>query len=56
MLSSIHLNGTLLEIIEFSGGEVQIVIPEEEHLINFNKDNNITAHLKCNSGFMALSP
>ena len=55
MLSSIHLNGTLLDIIEFSGGEVQIVVPEKEHIINFNKDNNITAHIKCNSGFIALA-
>ena len=54
MLSSIALNGINLKVIEFSGGEVQIVIPEGPN-INFNKENNITAHLKCNSGFMALA-
>lgn len=45
MLSSIHLNGTLLDIIEFSDGEVQILIPEEDYLINFNKTNNISWYL-----------
>ena len=55
MLSKIYLNGVLLETISFSGGEVQILIPEKSFFYSKNEHLNIvTAHLKCNSGLIAL--
>lgn len=52
MKSKIYLNGSLIEISTFKGGEVQINL-EQDLYINSDR-HNVEAHLKCSDGIIAL--
>ncbi len=52
MKSKIYLNGSLIEVSTFKGGEVQINLEQDLHINS--GCHSVEAHLKCSNGIIAL--